>query len=282
MKPKYPRSRPPQKKSAAEQSERVQRNSGAPSEIPRNWRVVVGDHAIREAMSKNSNWIERIWLKQGFESSQFLREVMDQAKKLGVQVEVKSELHIGKIYPKHQGALVFLDGRPRLNLEDLKKNTHSTLLALDGVEDPHNLGAVLRTSWLTGVHGVLGPEDRSVGLSPTVHKVACGGVEHVAFEQFAQFHPTLEKLKEQGYWVFGLSHKAKKNLFEVKIPEKVIWVLGAEDKGIRSTTERICDDLVSLPQADSAASYNVSVAAGMTLLETLRQRRASGNLKKST
>jgi 23S rRNA (guanosine2251-2'-O)-methyltransferase len=132
----------------------------------------------------------------------------------------------------------------------------------------------------------MGPEDRSVGLSPTVHKVACGGVEHVPFEQYSQFHPKLEELKKQGYWVFGLSHKAEKNLFEIKIPEKVIWVLGAEDKGLRTTTERVCDELVCLPQADAAASYNVSVAAGMTLIETLRQRQVSSalksNIKKST
>ncbi len=243
------------------------------SDIPRNWRVVVGDHAIRAAIEKSSHWIQRIWLKQGYESSQYLREIMDHAKKLKIPVEIKPDVQIGKVYPNNQGALVFVDGRPRLSIPDLEQFKTCILVALDGVEDPHNLGAILRTSWLTGVRGVLSPEDRSVGLSPTVHKVACGGVEAVPFEQLTQFHPTLEELKKQGFWVFGLSHNAKKSLFEVKIPEKIVWILGAEDKGLRSTTERACDELVSLPQTDNAASYNVSVAGGMTLVETLRQHQ---------
>lgn len=255
---------------------------GGHSEIPRNWRIVVGDHAIRSALQNSAQWIKQIWIKQGFESSQFLREIMDEGKKIGLPVEVKPESHIGKVYANHQGALVFVDGRPRLRIGELEDLKTCILIALDGVEDPHNLGAILRTAWLTGVRGILGPEDRSVGLSPTVHKVACGGVEVVPFEQLSQFHSTLEELKKQGFWIFGLSHQAKKSLFEVKIPEKIVWVFGAEDKGLRSTTERACDELVSLPQADAAASYNVSVAAAMTLVETLRQQEKFSGSKKIT
>lgn len=261
---------------------KVQEVRGSQSEIPRNWRIVVGDHAIRSALQNSTQWIKQIWVKQGFESSQFLRAIVDEGRKLKISVEIKPETQIGKVYANHQGALVFVDGRPRLRIGELEGLKTCILIALDGVEDPHNLGAILRTAWLTGVKCILGPDDRSVGLSPTVHKVACGGVEIVPFEQLSQFHSTLEELKKQGFWIFGLSHRAEKSIFEVKIPEKIVWIFGAEDKGLRTTTERACDELVSLPQSDAAASYNVSVATAMTLVETLRQHQNLSGLKKTT
>jgi 23S rRNA (guanosine2251-2'-O)-methyltransferase len=197
---------------------RPQEVRSSQTDIPRNWRVVVGDHAIRAALQKSPQWIKQIWIKQGYESSQFLREIADEAKRLGISFEVRPEPQIAKVYANHQGALVFVDGRPRLKNAEIDELKTCILIALDGVEDPHNLGAILRTAWLTGARAVLGPEDRSVGLSPTVHKVACGGVEVVPFEQLSQFHSTLEEFKKQGFWVFGLSHLAKKSLLDVKIP----------------------------------------------------------------
>ena len=152
---------------------------------------------------------------------------------------------------------------------------------LDGIEDPHNLGAILRTSWLTGVHGVLIPEDRAVGLTPTVHKVACGGVEHVPVEETTNFSNYAEDLKKKGYWIYGLSPRGKKSIFELDLPEKVVWAIGAEDKGMRVTTERLCDELVFIPQSSASASYNASVATAMALTETLRQHAPRGNRKKS-
>ena len=148
---------------------------------------------------------------------------------------------------------------------------HGLVIALDGVEDTHNLGAILRTSWLMGVNGMIIPEDRAVGLTAAVHKVACGGVEHVPILRTNQFTQPFEQLKKDGFWVFGLSHKAERSIYDAKIPEKVIWVLGAEDKGLRSPTEKICDELFSIPQSSPAASYNVSVSAALALAETKRQ-----------
>ena len=145
------------------------------------------------------------------------------------------------------------------------------VLALDGVEDTQNLGAVLRTSWLMGVNGIIIPEDRAVGLTASVHKVACGGAEHVPIHRTNQFNTPFEHLKKAGFWVFGLSHTAKRSIYDLQIPEKVIWVLGAEDKGLRTTTEKACDELVYIPQVSPTASYNVSVSAALALAETKRQ-----------
>lgn len=242
-------------------------------EIPKSWRWVAGRHAITEALNVRPRDSQLLWLRQGWESSLDLRELEEVARRLKVKIEVKPPTVLDRFCGTHQGALLAVSSRPVLDMEGLKNFELSTVLALDGLEDPHNLGAILRTAWLSGVHGLLIPEDRAVGLTATVHKVACGGVEHVPVLEANQFAPTLESLKEQGYWVFGLSHKAKNTLFEMKLPEKVVWAVGAEDKGLRTSTERLCDELVSIPQVDAAASYNASVAVAMALTETTRQHR---------
>lgn len=234
---------------------------------------MAGRHAILEALAVRAKDVQVLWLRQGWESSQELRDLEERARRQKIKIEVKPPAALDRFCATHQGALVVVSTRPQLDFAGLNNFDVSTILALDGLEDPHNLGAVLRTAWLAGVHGLLVPEDRAVGLTATVHKVACGGVEHVPVLEANQFGPSIEKLKEQGYWVFGLSHRATKGLFDMKLPEKVVWALGAEDKGLRTSTERLCDELVSIPQLDAAASYNVSVATAMALTETLRQHR---------
>ena len=249
--------------------------------IPRDWRVVIGTHAINEVLSVRPSQVKGFWLRQGWENSGDLREMNDRAQKLRIKVDVKSEQVLEKFGPSQQGAAIFVDGAPELDLKGLENLDRSIMLILDGIEDPHNLGAILRTSWLVGAQGVLIPEDRAVGLTPTVHKVACGGVEHVPVEETTNFANYAEELKKQGYWIYGLSPRGKRSIFDLDLPDKVVWAIGSEDKGMRVTTERLCDELVVIPQASSSASYNASVATAMALTETLRQHAARGNRKKS-
>ncbi|UXR64584.1 RNA methyltransferase [Bdellovibrio bacteriovorus] len=249
--------------------------------IPRDWRVVIGTHAINEVLSVRPSQVKGFWLRQGWENSGDLREMNDRAQKLRIKVDVKSEQVLEKFGPSQQGAAIFVDGAPELDLAGLENLDKSIMLILDGIEDPHNLGAILRTSWLVGAQGVLIPEDRAVGLTPTVHKVACGGVEHVPVEETTNFANYAEELKKQGYWIYGLSPRGKRSIFDLDLPDKVVWAIGSEDKGMRVTTERLCDELVVIPQASSSASYNASVATAMALTETLRQHAAHGNRKKS-
>nr|BFD60533.1 23S rRNA (guanosine(2251)-2'-O)-methyltransferase RlmB [Bdellovibrio sp. CKG001]BFD63948.1 23S rRNA (guanosine(2251)-2'-O)-methyltransferase RlmB [Bdellovibrio sp. HM001]BFD68136.1 23S rRNA (guanosine(2251)-2'-O)-methyltransferase RlmB [Bdellovibrio sp. HAGR004] len=249
--------------------------------IPREWRVVIGTHAINEVLSVRPSQVKGFWLRQGWENSGDLRDMNDRAQKLRIKVDVKSEQVLEKFGPSQQGAAIFVDGAPELDLASLESLDKSIMLILDGIEDPHNLGAILRTSWLVGAQGVLIPEDRAVGLTPTVHKVACGGVEHVPVEETTNFANYAEELKKQGYWIYGLSPRGKRSIFDLDLPDKVVWAIGSEDKGMRVTTERLCDELVVIPQASSSASYNASVATAMALTETLRQHAARGNRKKS-
>lgn len=255
-----------------QQSRGIQRSLTQSSEFyPKSDRIVVGNHACRELISLNVKSVQMAWLRQGWESSLELREFHEDLLKNKVKVEVKPAAAIDKISSSNQGLVLFVNGQPEFNLEKLAELESATLLLADGVEDPHNLGAMIRTAWLTNVSGILIPKDRAVGLTATVHKVACGGVEHVPVLETAGFSNSIEELKQAGFWVFGLSHKSKKTIYDLKLPEKVIWAVGAEDKGLRTTTEKLCDELVSIPQVSAAASYNASVAVAITLGETLRQ-----------
>ncbi len=275
------KSRPPQKGSGERPSPRGTVAQPASREsIPRDWRVIIGNHAISEALRVRPHQVKGFWVRQGWENSADLREMCELAERSRIKLEAKPSSAIERFGPSEQGAALFVQGAPALDVEGLKDFDRSTLLILDGIEDPHNLGAILRTSWLTGVHGVVIPEDRAVGLTPTVHKVACGGVEHVPVEETTHFAGFAEKFKQQGYWIFGLSPRGTKSIFDLELPEKVVWAIGSEDKGLRVNTERLCDELVFIPQASASASYNASVATAMALTETLRQHAPKGNRKK--
>ena len=259
------------KKSSSQRSE---------NSIPR-WRIVIGTHAVNEVLKVRPHQVKGMWMRQGWEGSADLREMFDLAEKNRIKVELKSPQVIEKFGSSEQGAAIFVSGAPELDVESLGGLQKSSVLILDGIEDPHNLGAIVRTSWLANVQGVLIPQDRAVGLTPTVHKVACGGVEHVPVLSTTNFSNPAEELKKQGYWIFGLSPRGKKSIFELDLPDKVVWAIGAEDKGLRVTTERLCDELVFIPQTSSSASYNASVATAMALTETMRQHAPRGNQKKS-
>lgn len=260
---------------------RPQGHAPRENQIPRDWRVVIGTHAINEVLKVRPKQVKGFWIRQGFENSGDLRDMNDLAQKHHIKVELKAEAALEKFGPSQQGAAIFVDGAPEFEIANLEGLDKSMVLILDGIEDPHNLGAILRTSWLVGAQGVLIPEDRAVGLTPTVHKVACGGVEHVPVAETTNFANYAEELKKQGYWIYGLSPRGKQSIFELELPDKVVWAIGSEDKGMRVTTERLCDELVYIPQASSSASYNASVATAMALTETLRQHATRGNRKKS-
>lgn len=255
-------------------SQRSQSHGGGKTDkfqYPKSWRQVAGTHAIIELIATHPKTVETVLLQSNWKSSSDLRELNDLVISKKIKVEEKSEHQLHEICKSHQGAVAFSSHTPHFDYEKAASLERGIVVALDGVEDTQNLGAILRTSWLMGVNGIIIPEDRAVGLTASVHKVACGGAEHVPIHRTNQFTKPFELLKEAGYWVFGLSHKADKTIYDLKIPEKVIWVLGAEDKGLRSPTEKACDELVSIPQLSPKASYNVSVSAALALGETKRQ-----------
>lgn len=239
----------------------------------KNWRRVTGTHAVMELVNVHPKSVRAVVLQNNWRSSADLRALVEELESRKIKFDEKPESFLHEISRSHQGAVAFSDLELGFDYANCGWDETGLVLALDGVEDTQNLGAILRTSWLMGVNGIIIPEDRAVGLTATVHKVACGGAEHVPLHRTNQFSNVFEDLKKQGFWVFGLSHKAKKTIYDLTIPEKVIWVLGAEDKGLRAPTEKACDELVSIPQLSPKASYNVSVSAALALGETKRQWR---------
>ena len=148
------------------------------------------------------------------------------------------------------------------------------VLILDCVQDPHNLGAILRTADAAGVHAVVAPKDKAVGITETVRRVSVGAADHIPFAQVTNLARTMEKLKAAGLWLVGTSdHATSKSLYDLDLTGPLALVMGAEDKGLRRLTQEHCDFLASIPMAGQVGCLNVSVATGVCVFEALRQRR---------
>lgn len=147
------------------------------------------------------------------------------------------------------------------------------VLILDGVTDPHNLGACMRTAEAAGVHVVVVPKDKSVGLTPVARKVACGAAEVLPLVPVTNLARTLKKLQEKGIWLFGAAGEAEASIYDVKLTGSVGILMGAEGDGLRRLTQENCDHLINIPMAGTVSSLNVSVATGVVLFEAVRQRR---------
>jgi 23S rRNA (guanosine2251-2'-O)-methyltransferase len=172
----------------------------------------------------------------------------------------------------HQGVALATTFRP----EPQKREGASAILFLDGVEDPHNLGAIVRTSWLMGAEQIYISDKNSVKMTPTACKVASGGAEHLPVDEI-HFLSEMKRLKDQGYWIYGFSEKAEKTLYQVELPAKTVLVFGSEEKGIRLPIINECDELLCIPQVQAQASYNVSVSAAIALSEFCRQQMVAAS-----
>lgn len=244
-------------------------------------RAVIGIHAVTELLRVRPKAVEQLWLRENYLDHLSLKQIFEEGKRLKLDVFIKPNSALDKVIASHQGVIAYANAQPELDWEALSAKPQAVLIALDEVEDPHNLGAVMRTAWLMGADGVLTPENRSAQLSPAVSKVAQGAVEHIPLSSDGALPIVLESLKKQGFWVLGLSHEAKTTLFRQEVPEKVVWVLGSESGGLRKSVANVCDELVQIPQVAAEASYNVSVAAAMALCETFRQRQVASSARVS-
>ncbi len=241
---------------------------------------VAGLHAVEMLLKKNPARVERLLVKQD-RSDKRLQKITSLAKKRGVSihaVDAKTLDHeAGSV--RHQGVLAFcqrMEEKHESDLWQLLENLTEPafLLVLDGVTDPHNLGACLRTADAAGVHAVIIPKDKSVGLTPAVRKVASGAAETVPLFQVTNLARTLDTLKDMGIWLTGTSDSAGQTLYETDLTGPLALVMGAEGKGLRRLTEARCDFLVAIPMFGSVESLNVSVATAICLYEAVRQRRS--------
>ncbi|MDR0674044.1 MAG: 23S rRNA (guanosine(2251)-2'-O)-methyltransferase RlmB [Zoogloeaceae bacterium] len=242
-------------------------------------RLIFGFHAVAAKLRHDPEAVREILIDAGRheKGDKRVRDLMGQIARHRVRLDLIDGKRLDAMLPgaRHQGVMARLEGERKAIFIDDVLDTLETppfLLTLDGVTDPRNLGACLRVADGAGVHAVIAPRDRAVGLTDAAIKTACGAAESVPYITVTNLARTLRELKERGIHVIGAASKAPQSLYAAQWPVAIAWALGAEGKGLRRLTLETCDQHVSIPMRGSVESLNVSVAAGICLFETCRRR----------
>jgi len=242
---------------------------------------LTGIHAVKEALEAGRSF-DRIVIARGRQDTR-VEEIVQLARKQNVAVRFEDRSQLDRLADSkdHQGVVGLVAARAAATLDDILdaakagagRGEKGLIVLLDGVEDPHNLGAIIRTALAAGAHGVVVPERRAAGLTDTVARASAGAIAHLPVAKVTNLARTMEELKEAGYWLIGLDERADKSYTQADYNSPIGIVLGGEGKGLHELTRKRCDFVVSLPTTGPVKSLNVSVAAGVVLFEALRQRR---------
>jgi 23S rRNA (guanosine2251-2'-O)-methyltransferase len=239
---------------------------------------IFGINPVLEAL-KAGRPVQRLLVAEQRKQDRDVLSILRLARDAGIEVRTVSRDALNREAPHaaHQGVVALVAARKYVTLDDIlripaEKGQVPLYLVLDGVEDPRNLGAILRTAETAGVHGVIIPERRAAGLTEAVAKTSAGAVEYVPVVKVVNIANTLEELKKAGIWVFGAEAGTDTIYWNADYARPAALVLGGEDRGVRRLVREKCDYLVSLPQKGKIQSLNVSVAAGVLLYEVMRQR----------
>src|SRR5438309_10927009 len=241
---------------------------------------LTGIHAVKEALEARRP-IDRIAIAKGRQDTR-VEEIVQLARKHGVPVRFEDRGQLDRLTNSkdHQGVVALAAARAAATLGDIlavanaDSGQEGLIVLLDGVEDPHNLGAVVRTALAAGAHGVVIPERRAAGLTDTVARSSAGALAHLPVAKVTNLARAMGELKQAGYWLVGLDERADKTYTEVDYTSRVGIVLGSEGQGLHELTRKRCDFVVSLPTTGPVKSLNVSVATGVVLFEAIRQRNA--------
>ena len=239
-------------------------------------RVVFGFHAVLARLRADPKSVIEIFLDDGRNDARG-KDLVAAAERAGVRLMRVPTKRLDGFYGggRHQGVVARIDVQTaKDNLEEILQDlqTPPLLLVLDGVTDPHNLGACLRVANAAGAHAVVAPKDRAAGINPTVSKVASGAAEVTPYLMVTNLARALSEIKEKNIWIVGADERAERTLYEADLPDAIAWVLGAEGEGMRRLTRESCDLLVRIPMVGEVGSLNVSVAAGICLFESVRRR----------
>lgn len=237
--------------------------------------VLYGINAVAETLKAAPEKIERICVERGQKNPR-IQEIIKLAHRDHIRIafEERSWLDRKSEGARHQGILCYVSEMGTFDCEEIVEQAKSPglLVVLDGLEDPHNLGAVLRSAEAAGVDGVFLPQRRSAGLSATVVKASAGAASHVKLARIPNTAQFIESLKKKGYWITGLDAAADRPIWKIDLTAPAVLILGNEGSGLHRLVKQKCDFLASLPIYGNVSSYNVSVAAGIALYEALRQR----------
>ena len=243
-------------------------------------KVLFGFHAVGVRLKTAPQSIVEIYYEASRRDAR-MRQFLDRAREAGARLIEADGERLAKLAGSHghQGVAARVEPTKQItSLDELLENLEESgvknplLLVLDGVTDPHNLGACLRVADGAGAHAVIAPKDHAAGINATVAKVASGAAETVPYFMVTNLARTLNELKERNIWIIGTSGDADKNIYQMDLKGPIALVLGAEGDGMRQLTRKTCDELVSIPMQGAVESLNVSVASGVCLFEAVRQR----------
>lgn len=242
--------------------------------------MIYGIHAVNALLETSPERFIEVYALKGREDKR-LQPLLNQLHQYGISVQFLNRQTLDKKSngEVHQGLMAKVQPAKELNENDLdlllQNKSQPLLLVLDGITDPHNLGACLRTADAAGVTAVIVPKDKSAQLTSTARKVACGAAESVPLIRVTNLARTLRELQQQhNIWIVGTAGEARETLYQTKLTGGIALVMGAEGEGMRRLTREHCDQLISIPMAGSVSSLNVSVATGVCLFEIVRQRLA--------
>lgn len=235
----------------------------------------IGIHAVLEALRARKP-LSRVAVAKGAASAR-LQEIIDLCRELNVPLRFEPRDALDRVAgtQTHQGVVAFGAAQEPVTLEGVMSGA-KLLVVLDGVEDPHNLGAIVRTAHAAGADAIVVPERRAAGLTETVSKAAAGALEYLPVARAGNVTQTLEKLKSNGFWIYGIDERGEETYDRIEYTEPAALVFGGEGKGLHQLVRKHCDFAVRIPLAGNIASLNVSVAAGIVLFEWKRRRGASG------
>jgi 23S rRNA (guanosine2251-2'-O)-methyltransferase len=243
--------------------------------------VVFGFHAVTAVLEKSATRVQELFVNDERIDAR-LSEVLALAKSKGIMVKRLSHAELSKRCPEgqHQGVVAICQQAEVLSEQDIPNllavaSKPPLILILDGITDPHNLGACMRSADATGVDFIIVPKDKAVGITPVVSKVASGAAESVPLVQVVNLVRAMEILKEAGVWLFGAAGEATESIYQHRFEDACAIVLGREGEGMRRLTKAHCDHLFRIPMMGTVESLNVSVATGVTLYEVRRQRLSS-------
>lgn len=238
-----------------------------------------GIHAVKEALEAQRP-IDRIAIAKGRQDTR-IEEIVQLARKNSIPVRFEDRNQLDRLANSkdHQGVVALAAARAAATLDEILATGNQArgqiglIILLDGIEDPHNLGAIVRTALAAGAYGVVIPERRAAGLTDTVARTSAGALAHLPVVKVTNLARAMEELKQAGYWLVGLDERADKTYTEVDYTSPVGIVLGSEGQGLHELTRKRCDFVVSLPTTGPVKSLNASVAAGIVLFEAVRQRQ---------
>jgi 23S rRNA (guanosine2251-2'-O)-methyltransferase len=242
---------------------------------------LTGIHAVREALEAGRA-LSHVTLARGRHGER-IEELVRLARSKGVPVRFEDRVQLDRLTGsrEHQGVIALAAAQPAAALDNVLRKAagdasqKGLIVLLDGVEDPHNLGAIVRTALAAGAHGIVLPERRAAGLSDVVARASAGALAHLCVARVTNLARAMAEMKQAGYWLVGLDERAETSYISADLTMPVGIVLGGEGKGLHELTRKRCDLLVSLPTSGPVRSLNVSVAAGVMLFEAVRQRQES-------